>query len=77
VSKITLFTNNQLLSIVIHIGGKMKFQLLLKLIPAKLILATAWKILKPILLEKIEDTESSIDDKVFKEISDLIEELLK
>lgn len=47
------------------------------MIPSKLILGAAWNILKPLIEKKIQDSASSIDDKVFKEIADLIEELLK
>ena len=50
--------------------------ILLKLIPKKVIILAVWKILDPILLKKIAESDSKIDDAVYVEISAIIERLL-
>lgn len=55
----------------------MPIKLLLKLIPIKIILAYAWDQLEPMIIKKVQETPSNIDDKILKELSDLIKELLK
>lgn len=54
----------------------MTLKLLLKLIPLKEIIKLAWSVLDPILLKKVEDSKSAIDDKVYGELRLIILKLI-
>lgn len=55
----------------------MIFKNALKMIPLKFILDLVWSILYPILIKKVGDSQSAIDDKILKELNDLFKELSK
>lgn len=43
-------------------------KLLLKLIPLSEIVKLAWSVLDPLIQKKVDDSKSSIDDKVYAEL---------
>lgn len=54
----------------------MTLKLLLKLIPVKEIIKLAWSILDPLIQKKVEDSKSSIDDKVYSELRLIVLKLI-
>lgn len=52
-------------------------KILLRIIPVSELIKLVWNILDPILKKKVDDSKSSIDDKVYTELQNIINKLIQ
>jgi hypothetical protein len=52
-------------------------KLALKIIPISEIVRIAWSVIDPILQKKVDDSESTIDDNVYKELKAIINKIIQ